>query len=122
MQQNTSNSSGEHQSGGSISSWLIGFLVGIFGGATIALLTTPKSGSEVRGVLRKTAKDVPNKVSEVLDDSLDLYASAINYFQLVIEEQAQRIKKAVAAGKLAAAKKREELELGGSSVLPFQHR
>jgi len=92
------------------------------GGATIALLTTPKSGSEVRGVLRKTAKDVPNKLSEVLDDSLDLYASAINYFQLVIEEQAQRIKKAVAAGKLAAAKKREELELGGSSVLPFQHR
>jgi len=122
MQQNTSNSSGAQQSGGSMSSWIIGFLVGIFGGATLALLTTPKSGSEVRGALGKTAKDVPNKVSEILDDSLDLYASAINYFQLVVEEQAQRIKKAVAAGKLAAAKKREELELGGSSVLPFQHR
>lgn len=122
MQQNSSNSSGAPQSSGSLSVWLVGFLVGIFGGAALALLTTPKSGSEVRGVLRKTAKDVPNKVTEILDDSLDLYASAVNYFQLVIEEQAQRIKKAVAAGKLAAAKKREELELGGSSVLPFQHR
>ncbi len=122
MQQNMSNSSGAPQSGGSLSVWFVGFLVGIFGGATLALLTTPKSGSEVRGVLKKSANDVPHKLSEVLDDSLDLYASAINYFQLVIEEQAQRIKKAVAAGKLAAAKKREELELGGSSVLPFQHR
>ena len=122
MHHNMSNSSGTHQSGGSMSAWLLGFLVGILGGASLALLTTPKSGSEVRGVLKKTAGDVPDKLTEVLDDSLDLYASAINYFQLVVEEQAQRIKKAVAAGKMAAAKKREELELGGSAVLPFQHR
>jgi hypothetical protein len=40
----------------------------------------------------------------------------------VIEEQTMRVKRAVAAGKLAAAKKREELEMGGTSVLPFQHR
>ena len=122
MHHNTSNSSGTNHSGGSMSAWVLGFLVGIFGGATVALLTTPKSGSEVRGVLKKTASDVPNKLTEVLDDSLDLYASAVNYFQLVVEEQGQRVKKAVAAGKLAAAKKREELELGGSSVLPFQNR
>ena len=108
--------------GGGFSSWFLGLLVGVLGGATVALLTTPKSGSEVRGVLTKTANDVPSKVSEILDDSLDLYASAINYFQLVVEEQSQRIKKAVAAGQLAAAKKREELELGGTSVLPFQQR
>lgn len=117
MHQNNSN-----ESNNSLSAWLIGFCAGICGGITLALLTAPKSGSEVRGALEKTAKDVPNRLTEVLDDSLDLYASAINYFQLVVEEQAQRMKKAVAAGKLAAAKKREELELGGSSVLPFQHR
>jgi len=122
MQQNNSNSSGAQKSGGSLTFWMVGFIVGIFGGATLALLTTPKSGSEVRGVLKKTAKDVPSRLTEILDDSLDLYASAINYFQLVIEEQTQRMKKAEAAYKLAAAKKREELELGGSSVLPFQHR
>ncbi len=122
MQQNNSNSSGAQESGGSLTFWMVGFIVGIFGGATLALLTTPKSGSEVRGVLKKTAKDVPSRLTEILDDSLDLYASAINYFQLVIEEQTQRMKKAEAAYKLAAAKKREELELGGSSVLPFQHR
>ncbi len=122
MPKNCSDSQPIQQSSGSFSSWFLGFLIGVFGGAALALLTTPKSGSEVRGALRKSANDVPNKLSDVLDDSLDLYASAINYFQLVVEEQAQRIKKAVAAGKLAAAKKREELELGGSSVLPFQHR
>lgn len=104
------------------SSWFLGLVIGALGGATVALLTAPKSGSEVRGVLKQTASDVPNKLAEVLDDSLDLYASTINYCQLVIEEQSQRIQKAVAAGKLAAAKKREELELGGTSVLPFQNR
>jgi hypothetical protein len=65
---------------------------------------------------------MPERVSELVDDSLDLYASALNYCQLLIEEQTMRLKRAVAAGKLAAAKKREELELGSSSVLPFQHR
>jgi gas vesicle protein len=122
MQTNCSNSQLTQETGGGFSSWFLGLIIGALGGATVALLTTPKSGNEVRGVLKKAASDVPNKVSDVLDDSLDLYALAINYCQLVIEEQSQRIKKAIAAGKLAAAKKREELELGGTSVLPFQHR
>lgn len=93
MQQNNSNSSGTQESGGSLTFWMLGLIVGIFGGAMVALLTTPKSGSEVRGALKETAKDVPSRLTEILDDSLDLYASAINYFQLVVEEQAQRMKK-----------------------------
>jgi hypothetical protein len=88
----------------------------------LAFLTAPKPGSEMRGAIKATATDMPDRVSELVDDSLDLYASALNYCQLVVEEQTMRLKRAVAAGKLAAAKKREEIELGGSSVLPFQHR
>jgi gas vesicle protein len=88
----------------------------------VALLTAPKPGKEIRGQITDTAKNMPDRVNELVDDSLDLYASALNYLQLVVEEQTMRLKRAVAAGKLAAAKKREELELGGSSVLPFQHR
>jgi gas vesicle protein len=99
----------------------LGLFVGILGGAAIALLTAPKSGQEVRSVLKKTASGVPDKLSEIVDDSLDLYASALNYCQLLVEDQTARIKRAVAAGKLAAAKKREELESGGQSLLPFQH-
>jgi hypothetical protein len=76
----------------------------------------------MRGAIKQTATDIPDRVSTMVDDSLDLYASALNYSQLLVEEQTQRLKRAVAAGKLAAAKKREEIELGGSSVLPFQHR
>ncbi len=103
-------------------SWLLGLLVGALGGATLAFLTAPKPGNEMRGAIQATATDIPDRLSELVDDSLDLYASALNYCQLVVEEQTMRLKRAVAAGKLAAAKKREELELGGSSVLPFQHR
>ena len=110
-----------HQ-GSATGSWLAGLVVGLLGGAAVALLTTPKPGREIRGVIKDTAKDIPDRVNEIVDDSLDLYASALNYLQLVVEEQTMRLKRAVAAGKLAAAKKREELELGGSAVLPFQHR
>ena len=105
-----------------VGTWLVGLMLGICGGATVALLVAPKSGTEMRGKLRETAEDLPDRVSELVDDSLDLYASGVNYLQLVMEEQTMRLKRAVAAGKLAAAKKREELELGSSSVLPFQHR
>jgi gas vesicle protein len=106
----------------SVGSWLAGLAVGAIGGVAVALLTAPKPGKEMRGQLSDTARNIPDRVNELVDDSLDLYASALNYFQLVVEEQTMRLKRAVAAGKLAAAKKREELELGGSSVLPFQHR
>jgi gas vesicle protein len=113
----------DSSSGSGAFTWLLGLSIGVVGGVSLALLTSPKSGSEVRGALKRTAQDAPNRLSEIVDDSLDLYASALNYCQLVIEEQTMRVKRAVAAGKMAAAKKREELELGeGSSVLPFQHR
>jgi len=116
------NSDSTSNSGSSTLSWLLGLILGVAGGAGLALLIAPKSGSEVRGAIAQTAQDVPSRFSEIVDDSLDLYASALNYCQLVIEEQTMRVKRAVAAGKLAAAKKREELETGGTSVLPFQHR
>ena len=103
-------------------SWIVGLLLGMLGGTALALLTTPKTGREIRVAIKDTAVTLPGTVNELLDDSLDLYASALNYSQLLVEEQTIRLKRAVAAGKLAAAKKREELELGSASVLPFQHR
>jgi len=103
-------------------SWVLGLVIGALGGATIAYLTAPKPGSEVRGAITQTARTLPDRLHELVDDSLDVYASALNFVQLLIEDQTMRLKRAVAAGKLAAAKKREEIELGGTSVLPFQHR
>lgn len=111
------------QSGGSQwGSWLTGLVIGAVGGAAVALLTAPKSGSEMRDTLQRSTQDVPERLSEIVDDSLDLYASFLNYAQLSLEEQTTNFKRALAAGKLAAAKKREEIELGGSAQLPFQHR
>lgn len=101
--------------------WLIGLLLGAAGGVTVALLTAPKTGKELREDLVEGARCIPERASELLDDTLDLYASGVNYAQLAVEEQTMRVKRAVAAGKLAAAKKREELDYSSSSVLPFQH-
>lgn len=105
-----------------LGTWLTGLVIGAVGGAAIAFLTAPKSGTEMRGSIERGAKHMPEKLNEVVDDSLDLYASFLNYCQLTIEEQTLRFKRAVAAGKLAAAKKREEIEFGGTSQLPFQSR
>jgi gas vesicle protein len=78
------NNSNERSSGAGIATWLIGLLLGVVGGATVALLTTPKSGNEVRGAIKKTAKDMPERMGELVDDSLDIYASALNYTQLLL--------------------------------------
>lgn len=111
----------KNNSSSASASWFFGLMMGVLSGATLAFLIAPKSGSEIRGAIKKSAEDVPDKLREIIDDSLDLYASALNYSQLVIEEQTMGIKRAIAAGKLAAAKHREEIETGGTSVLPFQH-
>ncbi len=112
----------EERGGSEWGSWLTGLFVGAVGGAAVALLTAPKSGTEMRDTLQRSTQDVPERLSEIVDDSLDLYASFLNYAQLSLEEQTTNFKRALAAGKLAAAKKREEIELGGSAQLPFQHR
>jgi gas vesicle protein len=104
-----------------LAAWFVGLLLGALGGVTVGLLTAPKSGKQLRGELKDSARELPERVSELMDDTLDLYASGVNYAQLAVEEQTMRVKRAVAAGKLAAAKKREELDYSSSSVLPFQH-
>lgn len=115
-------SNNDDRNDSSLGLWLFGLLLGAVGGATIAILTAPKSGTEMRGHLKETARTMPDRVTNIVDDSIDLYATGVNYLQVLMEEQTMRLKRAVAAGKLAAAKKREEIETGGSSVLPFQHR
>jgi len=119
MGKNSCSHQNEQDSG--IGAWLIGLFIGAIGGVTVGLLTAPKSGKELRGDLREGAMALPERASELMDDTLDLYASGVNYAQLAVEEQTMRVKRAVQAGKLAAAKKREELDYSSSSVLPFQH-
>lgn len=108
-------------SGSGLGAWFVGLLFGLAGGVTLGLLTAPKAGKELREDIREGARNLPEKASELLDDTLDLYASGVNYAQLAVEDQTMRVKRAVDAAKLAAAKKREELDYSSSSVLPFQH-
>ena len=109
---NNSQSDSGQSTGGGLGSLLAGLLLGTVGGVTLALLTAPKSGSDTLSSIQRNAKDVPERLGGVVDDSLDLYASFLNYCQLSVEEQSTRFKRAVAAGKLAAATKREEIEIG----------
>jgi gas vesicle protein len=113
---------GCHVHSSNAGSWFFGLVLGLIGGTTVALLTAPRTGRETRRVLKESARDLPTKLGDLVDDSTHLYTTGLSYLQTVAEEQSGRLKKAMAAGKLAAAKKREELELGNSAVLSFQHR
>ena len=121
MGKNSCSFESNRDSDSGVAAWFIGLLLGALGGVTVGLLTAPKSGKELRDDLKEGAMTLPERASELMDDTLDLYASGVNYAQLAVEEQTMRVKRAVAAGKMAAAKKREELDYSSSSVLPFQH-
>ena len=56
MHHECSHSQSEQQTGGGFSSWFVGLIIGVLGGAAVALLTAPKPGSEMRGALKKTAR------------------------------------------------------------------
>lgn len=113
--------SSENYDSGDFAAWLVGLLVGAMGGATLGLLMAPKSGRLLRAEIKEQARGIPDKMTELIDDSLDLYATGVNHAQMAVEKQTERMKRAVEAGKIAAAKKREELETGNSTSQPFQH-
>jgi gas vesicle protein len=58
--------------------WIFGLVLGVLGGTAVALLTAPKTGREMRGAIKDTAQNMPGKVNELVDESLDVYASALN--------------------------------------------
>jgi len=78
--------------------FLVGFVVGAFVGAVLALLFAPAPGEEIRNQLRE-------KSIELKDRASDLTAKG----QSFLEEQKIRFQEAIEEGKRAAARKKEEL-------------
>jgi len=90
----------------------IGILAGIVAGVVAAVLLTPKSGEAMRTELKKTADKftdtVPQDVKEATETSLEM----IDRVKVKIEKQLQKVQDALKAGRMAAAKKKEEAETG----------
>ncbi|MEI7473924.1 MAG: YtxH domain-containing protein [bacterium] len=88
----------------------IGLLAGVAAGAVAALLTTPKSGEEVRQELKATLNRFVDDMPEEYRTTEAKSKEMIVKLKYSFESQFGKINNAIKAAKLAAAKRKEELE------------
>ncbi len=102
---------------GSSGDFLAGFILGGLVGGALALLFAPTTGEEMRGQIREKGIELRN-----LAEDLDLEKIKAKG-RVLVGEQRARFQEAVEEGKLAAARKKEQLlaqlESSGSSDRPI---
>lgn len=94
----------------------VGFIFGVGLGAILGLLIAPKSGAELRTELKSMANDLPDNLNTGLDDTKDKCCSYVDNVRYNVEKQFKQINDSIKAGKMAAAKKKEELEEGFAEI------
>lgn len=88
--------------------FLVGFLLGALAGAAAALLLAPAPGRETREQLKEKAIELRERAK-----NLELEAERLEELkaraQQLLEEQRERFREAIEEGKIAAARRKEEL-------------
>jgi len=88
----------------------IGTLVGVLAGVAAAVLFSPKSGEEMRKDLKVAAKKIINENNPNTVYTNRINTAALARLQYTIEAQFNKVIDALKAGRMAAAKRKEELE------------
>lgn len=88
----------------------VGLIFGLGLGAALGLLLTPKSGEDMRTGIKDMAHKIPDNVNMGIDETKDKCSNLIDMTKYMFEKQFNQIQGALKAGKMAAAKKREEFE------------
>ncbi len=83
--------------------FVTGLLLGLLGGATLAMIASPQSGEETRDTLRAKAGDVGEKVSGQTNELLERGRA-------IVEGARARVDGAVTEGMEAAEQQRNELQ------------
>ncbi len=86
----------------------VGIIFGVLAGALIGVLTAPKSGEEVRQKIKDTVDVYSNKKCDELVKTKTASVNMIKKMGYTIEKQLNRLNEAVKAGRMAAAKRKEE--------------
>ncbi len=89
----------------------IGTLIGVLAGVLLGVLFSPKSGEEMRKDLKVATKKIIRQ-GQILNVvyAKKISSMAIARLQYTIESQFNKVIDALKADRMAAAKKREELE------------
>jgi gas vesicle protein len=106
-----------HESGSGIGTFLLGAAIG----AGIALLFAPRSGAETRADIRRRARNAKNSASRVAHDVTDSVTGTFQDARRRVEEQIdtarnaietkkEQMRRAMEAGRVAAAEARVDIE------------
>jgi len=89
----------------------IGTLVGVLTGVLLGVLFSPKSGQEMRNELKTATKKIIRHGQELnIVRAKKISSNAIARIQYTIESQFNKVLEAIKADRMAAAKRKEELE------------
>jgi gas vesicle protein len=92
--------------------FLVGLLFGLIGGGIVGLLLAPRPGTETRRELEGFVKTLPNKVNNEISNPEAKTRRFLNKTKINLENQMDKMNEAIQAGKMAEAKRREEMASG----------
>ncbi len=92
--------------------FLAGTLVGVLSGVVAGIMFSPRSGVEMRKELKNMSKKLYNEVPSDIDLAKKAFYKSVDKMKYTVEEQITKINEAVKAGKMASAKRTEEMDTG----------
>jgi gas vesicle protein len=87
---------------------LVAFIAGAAVGAGLSLLLTPKSGEEMRGVVRDLTGEALDKIKEYASDAQEKIMEAFEEGKEKLMEKKSVLSSAIEAGKEAMAAERDK--------------
>lgn len=100
------------EEGDGLVEFIIGLVLGIATGGIVGLLFAPRSGAETKDSMRRFLVRLPSSVREDIQNPEGKTRSFIGKTLINLENQVGKVSKAIQAGKMAEAKKREEMASG----------
>lgn len=89
-----------------------GTLFGVLSGVIAGIIFSPKSGVEMRRELKSVAKNFTQEVPTDVDMAKKTFYTSVDKLKYTVEGQINKINEAVKAGRMASAKRKEEMESG----------
>ena len=102
------------EGGNCVRSFILPFFIGGLVGAGVALLLAPKSGQEIRRLVKDTGGTVKERAEECVEQVKTQVVSAVEKGKGLFQEKKAVLATAIEAGKEAYEKEKERLAKGDS--------
>ena len=101
---------------GDFGAFISGFVIGGLVGAAVAVLLAPQSGENTRALIRDRGIEIRDTAYQSAEGARSRASELQQRGHVVLEEQKERLKGAMDAGKQAASRKKAEVTLDSDSA------